>query len=1768
MTGQRWMRPVAVLVAWTFSLTQAAPLAYAQHALRPSGTRGNGGAQLFAADSGLSQALQPYIEAVGREAEQLATEPRTAEVRAADRGPAFVSALETALQARVPGGAVRVDGDQVVLTAPYVGGEGNPLLDRTLIDLVRETTGAALHRGGMIPVDQLRGQIAAARQGDAEALRFLQAYAADNPEEFKAQLVELSEDPAALEQLLNRTTLRTTAARMAPPTGGILAADEGAGKPEADGVIRKPGTAGRRLASVGLPETPEHRQAMRRALLTTPGLKASGIDAVILDRDTLTNTVADGNPTTIVEHLKAQGIIPGLKTDEGLKNAPTAPDGSGLKEPNDPEHTKLPALLARANELELGFTKYRTTVPGSGAPEANLRLNAQVQAHQAKLTQEAGLVPIVEPEVTYDGSDGSAATHDLAASEATTTQMLAATFEALVKAGVWLDGLVLKTSMVLAGKNFPDPSAPQLTDPETVGRTTLKVLLKTVPAEVPAIVFLSGGQGDDQATQNLDAIARTSQTRFAEVRDAAVAELRAEGNPTGAAAVAALTQAPWQLSYSFGRGLQAKPLKAWGGKPENVPAAQAAQLANNREVQAARQGLLKAETGWTAVSVPEDLVPALKHHGLQAVKVDVKPLHGQEVPSDLLSDRLNAFGLAGSVSQSLGSYFFAGRGKEVKEIGDGNAVFFAETSIQYFVEQHPDVVVVVLADEGARDDSFSLELGKIYVNGTKIGFSGMTDLLAKLDQFRAEGKTILYFVGDALEKTNGLIVPEAATEATDSNALFSFYVETPETRLGGERQFLNNDNNRIGGVSFVAPDDAGVTPFDVPSQALPKIAASNANAQGLVEGTLAFDRFVADYINATAILALGPRPAADAKAYDKAVSTHRHQAIINDARTLQATYPGLKLVFPGDGDFGPRVVANLGINLDGRHMVVFGRSGSTEARAAMIAVLNSPNARFVHSYVSEKRTSGNYSAETAYQYTDEEIGRFVETHIPASIYASPRATSDIQGTGVLAVTSVTGASEAQYGPSFAAQYRRVTVRELPDGMGTITTSTILSTPQGNFLVRVTLWSEFLASSRHTVSRGIHAAREYWRRQEEAALRARLRTTAARMAPPTGGILAADEGAGKPEADGVIRKPGTAGRRLASVGLPETPEHRQAMRRALLTTPGLKASGIDAVILDRDTLTNTVADGNPTTIVEHLKAQGIIPGLKTDEGLKNAPTAPDGSGLKEPNDPEHTKLPALLARANELELGFTKYRTTVPGSGAPEANLRLNAQVQAHQAKLTQEAGLVPIVEPEVTYDGSDGSAATHDLAASEATTTQMLAATFEALVKAGVWLDGLVLKTSMVLAGKNFPDPSAPQLTDPETVGRTTLKVLLKTVPAEVPAIVFLSGGQGDDQATQNLDAIARTSQTRFAEVRDAAVAELRAEGNPTGAAAVAALTQAPWQLSYSFGRGLQAKPLKAWGGKPENVPAAQAAQLANNREVQAARQGRLSEPKMPQGGGSEAAADPVQAFIEETRASGITADARRLEAAFWAPVLPETSTTVVSPQMARSHARLTHPFWAVVHSSVYDVPGSDAVQARMVGQLATLRERVKDQLPQGIEIPELLQQGALRVALVVEGTATPEAAEAYRQQFLAAFGLPEEFIQVGLPEAWNAEDAAAIEAALLAEVPGSIVGSLVGPSAWLDRLAAAGSALAGVGQVPFDAPGAGKLGAAGNAIVAGFEVAARRAEVAVAEAEGRQPPSIPGRLDVFRELGLPQEHDLVDPQMAQAIAERRRRSRAVRPAV
>ena len=332
--------------------------------------------------------------------------------------------------------------------------------------------------------------------------------------------------------------LAATAQALVAEGKGILAADES-----------NP-TIKRRFESIGAESTEENRRDWRQTLFTTPGI-GDYVSGVILFDETIRQQASDGR--RLVEVLAEAGVIPGIKVDTGAKDLAGAP-GEKVTE-------GLDGLRDRANEYrELGarFTKWRAVIAiGDGIPsDYCLDVNAHALARFAALSQEAGLVPIVEPEVLMDGE------HDIDACYAATEAVLHRTYAALALQRVALEGTLLKPNMVLSGKDTANR-----VDAAEVARRTVGCFRGAVPESVPGCVFLSGGQSDAEATLNLDAINR----------------------------LAAAEGAPWQLSFSYGRGLQAAPLQAWGGDPANVPAAQAALIHRARLTSAARRGAYSPE---------------------------------------------------------------------------------------------------------------------------------------------------------------------------------------------------------------------------------------------------------------------------------------------------------------------------------------------------------------------------------------------------------------------------------------------------------------------------------------------------------------------------------------------------------------------------------------------------------------------------------------------------------------------------------------------------------------------------------------------------------------------------------------------------------------------------------------------------------------------------------------------------------------------------------------------------------------------------------------------------------------------------------------------------------------------------------------------------------------------------------------------------------------------------------------------------------------------
>ena len=316
--------------------------------------------------------------------------------------------------------------------------------------------------------------------------------------------------------------LAKVAQAMVAPGRGILAADESTG------------TIGKRFQGIQVENTEEHRRAYRDMLFTAKAL-GEHISGVILYDETLRQKSADGTPFPVL--LQRQGVIPGIKVDAGAKDMALCP-GETVTEGLD----GLAKRCAEYVQLGAKFAKWRAVIIiGAQIPsEACIEANAHALARYGAICQQAGLVPIIEPEVLMDG------THDIDRCEAVTEATLRAVFAALANQGVKLEEMVLKPSMVISGKDCPKQASVS-----EVAARTLAVLKRTVPAAVPGIAFLSGGQSDELASAHLDAMNR-------------------------------LGGGPWALTFSYGRALQQPSLKAWKGAPANVPAAQAALLHHAR----------------------------------------------------------------------------------------------------------------------------------------------------------------------------------------------------------------------------------------------------------------------------------------------------------------------------------------------------------------------------------------------------------------------------------------------------------------------------------------------------------------------------------------------------------------------------------------------------------------------------------------------------------------------------------------------------------------------------------------------------------------------------------------------------------------------------------------------------------------------------------------------------------------------------------------------------------------------------------------------------------------------------------------------------------------------------------------------------------------------------------------------------------------------------------------------------------------------------------
>jgi fructose-bisphosphate aldolase class I len=315
---------------------------------------------------------------------------------------------------------------------------------------------------------------------------------------------------------MDKALLAKTAAAMVARGKGVLAADESSG------------TCEKRFKSVGVECTEDSRRTYRGLLFTTPGVEQY-VSGVILFDETLRQKTNDGVP--FPDYLARKGILPGIKVDKGAMDLALCP-GEKVTEGLD----GLRPRLAEYFKLGARFAKWRAVITiGAGIPShACLYANAHALARYAALCQEASIVPMIEPEVLLDGS------HTIERSEEVTEATLRATYAAMAAHNVSLEHLILKTSMVVSGKECPRQA-----NVDEVAERTVRVLKRTVPAAQPGIVFLSGGQSDEAATAHLNAMA-------------------------------AMKGLPWPLTFSYSRALQNPALKAWRGQPANAAAAQKA----------------------------------------------------------------------------------------------------------------------------------------------------------------------------------------------------------------------------------------------------------------------------------------------------------------------------------------------------------------------------------------------------------------------------------------------------------------------------------------------------------------------------------------------------------------------------------------------------------------------------------------------------------------------------------------------------------------------------------------------------------------------------------------------------------------------------------------------------------------------------------------------------------------------------------------------------------------------------------------------------------------------------------------------------------------------------------------------------------------------------------------------------------------------------------------------------------------------------------------
>jgi fructose-bisphosphate aldolase class I len=351
---------------------------------------------------------------------------------------------------------------------------------------------------------------------------------------------------------MNTQELVETARALVAGDKGLLAMDES-----------NP-TCNKRFANLGIPQTEEARRAYRELIVTTPGLGKSISGAILYD-ETIRQRKKDGTP--FIKVIAAAEIIPGIKVDTGAKDLACHP-GERITEGLD----GLRDRLAEYSKMGARFAKWRAVIAvGDGIPSrASIEANANALARYAALCQEAGLVPVVEPEVLMDGE------HSLERCGEVTEEVLRTVFNQLYTQGVMLEGMILKPNMVLPGSTCPRQETV-----DEVADATVRCLLRSVPAAVPGIAFLSGGQSAELASARLNAMNVRFKSRL-----------------------------PWALAFSFARAIQQPALEIWQGQENRVLAAQKALYHRAFCNRAARRGEYNSAMERTSASIPQLTKPA------------------------------------------------------------------------------------------------------------------------------------------------------------------------------------------------------------------------------------------------------------------------------------------------------------------------------------------------------------------------------------------------------------------------------------------------------------------------------------------------------------------------------------------------------------------------------------------------------------------------------------------------------------------------------------------------------------------------------------------------------------------------------------------------------------------------------------------------------------------------------------------------------------------------------------------------------------------------------------------------------------------------------------------------------------------------------------------------------------------------------------------------------------------------------------------------------